>query len=142
MRETTPILKPGAFGARAAKAGLGDAEMARRLEGTVDTSGMRSVTLTKSSPELDIPRVASYQANGYEVVDEGWRFVFRLPQVEFDRRERERIAISEKRQRLRKDPAALRDDFDTLEPVSADDFLTMATRMETPGGAAELDGRA
>lgn len=141
MRESLPTTKPGTLAAKMAKAGKGDAETARMLEGSVNTSGIRSVVLTKSSPDLDSPRVAGYQAQGYEVVDEGWRFVFRLPQAEFERREQERRAISEGRQRLRKDPRAIRDDLATLDPIQADDFLKFAHQIETPGGAAELDGQ-
>jgi hypothetical protein len=45
--------------------------------------------MTKTNPELDYPRLATYQQLGYTIKEEPWRYELTGSQAEFERRQKE-----------------------------------------------------
>jgi hypothetical protein len=52
-------------------------------------SDERVIYMTKTSPELDNPRLATYQQLGYAITEEPWRYKLTGSQAEFERRQKE-----------------------------------------------------
>ena len=62
-------------------------ELKRLREGTVDETGMRNIEYIRGDAPSDHSAIANYRRLGYEMVDEGWRVVFKISQEEFLKRQ-------------------------------------------------------
>ena len=49
---------------------------------------IRTIYMTKTSPELDYARLATYQQMGYDVAEEPWRYKITGSQAEFEKRQK------------------------------------------------------
>lgn len=50
-------------------------------------SETRTVSMTKTAPEVDYARLETYQGMGYEVKEEPWRYVLTGSQAEYEKRQ-------------------------------------------------------
>lgn len=117
------------------------AEHARKVEGTVDEAGMRTVYLAKTDEAYDEPRLAQYEADGYKVEPAGYRYKLTIPNSIFQQREQERFARSAARARDRAGniPGLQEDSYEVLEAVkSPAEFMKVASDLGA-GGASEFD---
>lgn len=105
-------------------------------DGTV-VNGMRTIELVKDEPKHDNPRLARYKAMGYTIKDDDYRYLMSIPQSEFEKREKERAAISHARMNPKKDKTMLRDDIGFESLTTPEKFLAA---LDTATGASEFGG--
>jgi len=60
----------------------------RRRVKEAPVSETRTIYMTKTAPDLDYSRLATYQELGYDVVEEPWRYVITGSQAEYEKRQK------------------------------------------------------